>query len=120
MTKVLEATCVAGVVTADGVAVPEADILSQGVGESEGVLILDESDAKYIADTSDDLKSTLDNLIDVLGDIASALTSIDSAGYVIAVVGSASGVPSPPVATSSIAQINAVKAELQALKEELK
>lgn len=134
MSKMLPATCVGGVVTAEGVPVPAAEILSEGVGESEGVVFLDEDKARYIAKISPDLKTTLEHLIEALGkaiealnNASAALTSIDTAGYIIAVSGGsgapAVGTPSPPVATGDISAldtatqgIEAAKAELETLK----
>ena len=124
MSKVLEATCVAGVVTVDGIPVPAATVLSEGVAQSEGLLILDEDTANYVAKTSPDLKETLDKLSSALDSIASALQAIDTAGYIISVSGGAMspaiGIPSPPVAVADIAQINAAKAEIDLFKEMLK
>lgn len=112
MTKMLEATCVAGVVTADGVPVVSAEILSEGVGASSGVLFLDEDQAKYIPKTSPDLKTTLEKIASALSSIASALTTID---------GKPTGtLPPAPAAAASIAQISAVQVEISALKEVLK
>lgn len=133
----LEASCVGGVVTADGVPVVAAVPLSQGIGQSSGVLLLDGDNAAYLADTSPDLDATLqqiisalDKTVTALGKCHDALSSIDGAGYVIAVIpgsGGASGTPSPPVAASAIAgittasaDITAAKTQLQTLKAQLK
>lgn len=124
MSKVLEASCVGGVVTADGVPVGSAQILSEGVGSSQGVLLLDEDLARYIAKTSPDLKTTLERLITALEKIASALTSLDTAGFLIGVTGGAAspavGIPGTPVAASDIAAITAAKVQLNTLKGMLK
>lgn len=123
MSKVIEATCVGGVVTAEGVPIPSADILSEGVAQSDGILILDEDDAKYVAKTSPDLKETLEKLSAALDNIASALSAIDGAGYIISVTGGPSpvvAIPSPPVATGDIASINSAKSAIDLFKENLK
>jgi hypothetical protein len=123
MSKVIEATCVAGVVTADTVPVPDAEILSEGVASSSGVLVMDEDKATYIAKTSPDLKETLDKLASALDNIASALSAIDGAGYIISVTGGPApvvAIPSPPVATSDITAINTAKAEIESFMENLK
>ncbi len=120
MSKMLEATCVAGVVTAGGVPVVEADILCEGVASSEGVLILDEDKAKYLAKTSPDLKTTITKLISILGHLTTALTSIDTK-VLVTTCGAGPGTTAPlPLAASDIIAITAVQAELSLLKEALK
>ncbi len=127
MSKVIEAICVAGVVTAGGVPVPAADKLSEGVGASEGVLILDEDLAKYIAKTSPDLKTTLGDLSSLLGTIAGTLTTISTALTSIgAGMTGPTTAPPPtlPVNVASIvtdvASLTALKVQVDLLKETLK
>ncbi len=120
MSKMLEASCVAGVVTAGGFPVPAADILSEGVGSSTGVLILDEDEAKYIAKTSPDLKTTLTKLISILTDLTTALTSIDTKVLVTTCGAGPGSTIALPLAASNIASITATQAELSVLKEMLK
>jgi len=117
MSKILEATCEDGIVTALGVEVQDVEILSEGVGASSGVLILDGDKAYYVAKTSPDLKTTLEKLSDALGSISSALSAIDGAGHLIAAT---AGVPGPPVASGDISSLNSSKGELDDLLEELK
>ncbi len=131
MTKVLEASCVGGVVTVDGFAVPSATILSEGVGASNGVVLLDDDQAFYINATSADLKSTLDTLIDVLTEVKTALdktvaslTSIDThapllvatTGTAVAQTGTATWVP---VAATNIAGITTAATQIAVLKGQL-
>lgn len=120
MSKALPASCVAGVVTAGGVPVLTADKLCEGVASSEGVLILDEDEATYIAKTSPDLKTTLTKLIAILTDLTTALTVIDTK-VLVTTCGAGPGSTVPlPLAASSIASLTATKAELLLLKETLK
>lgn len=72
MSKVLSASCAAGIVTCEGVPVPGVTILSEGVGSSSGVLILQGSSKYYVAKTSPDLAS-------IIPDICTILTALDSA-----------------------------------------
>jgi hypothetical protein len=117
----LEATCVAGVVTSEGVSVPAADVLSEGVAQSSGILFLDEDKAKYVTSSAQDLKTTIEDLIDILGDVASALSSIDGVGSLITTCGAGPGSATwVPVATASIAAINTGIGQLTTLKENLK
>lgn len=74
MSKVLEATCLAGVVKVGALPVPSATILSEGVGASEGVLLMQDDEQFYVPDTTPDLKTTLDKLTDSLTQINTSLT----------------------------------------------
>lgn len=120
MAKILPATCSTGVVTADGVPVPSAVILSEGIGASQGILVLDEDDAKYIPKTSPDLKETLEKLVSALGSLTTALTAIDLKSQATSCpAGSGATIPLP-LAAASIASISSVQSELIVLKETLK
>jgi hypothetical protein len=112
MSKIIEATCVGKVVTADSVPVPAADILSEGVGSSQGVLLLDEDLAKYVTSNASDIKSALEKIASALGSIASALTAID-------LKPSGSGPPAP-AAAGDITSITSVQTQLTVLKGMLK
>jgi hypothetical protein len=113
MSKMIEATCVSGLVTAESVPVPSADILSQGVGSSSGILILDEDDAKYITSNATDIKTTIEKVNSALSEIASALTAIAAQ-----MLGPATA--PPPTLPASVIAINLKVTELTALKEMLK
>lgn len=120
MSRMIEASCVAGVVIAGGVPVPSATILSEGVGSSEGVLIIDEDKVIYIAATEADLGSTLDILSSVLSSIASALTLID-AKVLVTTCPAGAGTAGPlPLAVANIAAIQAAKVQVDLLKGMLK
>lgn len=117
MIKALPASCVEGVVTIDGVAVEGVIILSEGLGSSSGVAYIDADEIYYVAKTSPDLDTTLEKLIAALEKIATALSSLDNAGFLIS---ADAGVSSPPLATADISAINVAKSQLEALKEVLK
>lgn len=134
MSQVLSATCEGGVVKYQGYPVPGVEILSEGIGPSTGILVIDLTRVYYIAKTTTDLDETLDRLIAVLGKVSEglgkavdALTAIDTAGYIKTVTGQATGTASPPVATSDISgvtsaigEIDGIADELQAIKDALK
>lgn len=111
MSKMLEATCVGGVVTSGGVPVI-ADKICKGVGASTGVLFLDEDKAKYIATSADDLKSSLDQISTALTQIAAALTILDAKP-----IGT---LPPAPGAAANITAITTAQAAIATLKEILK
>ncbi len=54
MSKVLPASCENNIVTVEGQTV-EATILSQGTKASEGVVVLEESEATYLTSNATDL-----------------------------------------------------------------
>jgi hypothetical protein len=108
MSKMLDASCSGGVVIAEGVPVPEAQILSEGVGPSTGVIIIDEDRARYLAKVTPDLKTTLEKIASALGAIASALTAIDSKP--------AGTLPPAPAAAANIATITSLQTDINTLK----
>lgn len=54
----------------DNVEVPEAKVLSEGAGDSEGVLFLSGAECIYIAETAGDLKQGLQIIADAFGTLA--------------------------------------------------
>jgi hypothetical protein len=117
MSKVLDATCVNHKVTCEGVEVPNVTVLSEGVSASSGLLILEDDRKTYVARTSPDLKSTLEKVISALGQIATALTAIDTNNYIIS---SGPDVHGGPRAVSNIASLNSLVTDLTTLKDALK
>lgn len=103
MSKVLDATCANNKVTCEGVEVPNVTILSEGIAESSGLLILEEDKKTYVAKTTPDLKSALQLII-------SALTAIDTNGYIVS---SGPDVPGGPKAASMISQLTSLKDALK-------
>lgn len=117
LSKILAGTCQNGVVKEGDVIVPNAVILSEGVGPSEGVVVLDGPDATYIAKTTPDLNTTLEKLVSVLGQISSAINSLDTRGFLIA---AQAGVAGPPALAGTVSQINTLKSDLETLKGNLR
>lgn len=113
MSKILAGTCEEGKVYFGEFEVEGAVILSEGEGASTGVIILDEGAVYYVADTTPDLKATLEKLITALDEIADGLDSLDSAGFLIGATG---GVPSPPIITANVTAIETAKTNLETLK----
>jgi len=119
LSKILEATCEDGEVTVEGDVLDpvETTVLSQGVALSDGIVIIQGGKAYYLANNSGDLKTALETLSDALDAIAGGLSSLDSAGFLIAATG---GVPGPPVAAGDIASINSAKTAVDNLLGALK
>jgi hypothetical protein len=113
MSKVIEATCVGGVVTAEAVPVEDAVILSEGEGSSEGILVMQDDKQYYLAKTSEDLKATLDEVITALNQLVTVITAI-GAGMT-----GPTTAPPPTLATDLLTITNAATT-LQTLKGMLK
>ncbi len=113
MSKILEANCALGVVTVDGIPVAAADIMTEGMGASSGILIMDEDEVKYLTSNASNLKTTIEKLSSSLTTIATALTSI-AAGM----LGPATA--PPPTLPANITTLLTTVAELTVLKETLK
>ncbi len=112
MSKILKASCEGGVVTCESVPVTDAEILSEGIGASVGILALDEDESTYLTSNADDIKESLDKIASALGQIVLALTILD---------GKPLGTLSPaPAAAANITEITTIQGELTALKEMLK
>jgi len=117
LSKTILATCQNGIVTGDETPIDGAHIFSEGVAESEGVAILDADKVFYFAKTSPDLKTTLEKLIAVLGQISSGINSLDTRGFLIGATGAVVG---PPALSGTVSQINTIKSQLETLKDSLK
>lgn len=112
MSKILQATCKTKSVKWEGAPV-EAEILSEGNGESTGVLLLEKDKAFYLTSNATDLKLTLEKLIDALTKVTETLTAIGSG-----MTGPTTA--PPPTLATNVTAINAIVTELTTLKGNLK
>lgn len=114
MSKILSATCDAtGKVTAEGVQVPAAQVLTEGKQASSGILIMEADKVWYVAMSSSDLKTSIDKTAQALQKAADGLTAAGSALDSI--------VPASGTAVSLAAtQMAPLIAQLNQLKEALK
>lgn len=117
------ATLEGGKVKVGGKEIAGAVVLSEGVGDSAGVLFVYGLQAFYMAKISPDLALTLDRLIaalekvsTALGSASSGISALDGAGFLI---GASAAVPGPPVAAGNVSSINSAKSDLDAIKDEL-
>ncbi len=108
MSKMLDATCAGGVVSVAGVIVPTADILSQGVKDSDGVLMIDQDNAKYITSNATDIKDLIEGIVSIVEKMVEIATSLDAVTV------------TPGTAAANIALLTAMKTELDATKDNLK
>lgn len=112
MSKTLRAQCSAGIVTVEGTPVPAARVLSSGVGSSEGVLILDEDKADYIAKTVQDLDATLQDVTSALGQVVTALGQIASGLTAIGAGMTGPTTAPPPTLAVTVAAITAASVQI--------
>lgn len=114
MSKLLPATCDAsGKVTADGVIVPEAVVLSLGKQASSGVLLIEGEKVWYFPSSATDIESTLAKVSTLIEKVANMFTSIG---------GGMTGPTTapPPTLPTDVAALLSMKAEVDALKGALK
>lgn len=112
MSKILDATCSGKAVTYNG-ALIDAEILSEGVGASEGLLLLEKDKATYITSNATDLKTTLEKVADALTKIGETLTAIGA--------GMTGPTTAPPgTLAADIVELNLIVTELTTLKGNLK
>ena len=120
MTKVLRATCDANSkVTAEGVEVPAARILTQGKQASVGILIIDEGRCDYVATNTTDIVTTIEKAMAVIEDLNACLNQLV---LVITAIGAGMTGPTtapPPTLAADLAQITAKVATLTATKTAL-
>lgn len=107
MSKVLPATCQAGVVTVEGKPV-QATIQSQGTKSSQGFTILDEDQAIYFPNSSDDIKELITSLVAIINQVATIATGLDGATN------------SPGAQATNITQLQSLKTQLDATKGNLR
>lgn len=113
MSKMLDATCSAGVVQVNGLPVDDCEILSEGIGQSAGIILMEGLVSRYVPSTASDLKDTLTEVIAALTEIANVLTAIG---------GGMTGPTTapPPTLPASVITINAKVTLLTTLKGALK
>jgi len=124
--RLFEATAEAGVVKVGDVTIGEALILSGGVGDSEGILLIQEGKAYYIASSANDLSVTLENAIQAFNKVKDSLTKI---GTILTSIGAGMTGPTtapPPtlavdvaVISTNVAALTTAISQLSTLKDEL-
>lgn len=114
MSKVLDATCdQTGRVTADGIIVVGAVVLSEGKQASEGVAVMDGEKVWYLTSSAADVKATIVKVVDAIQKTANLFTSIGT--------GMTGPTTAPPgTLATDVAALNLVATDLNTLKEALK
>jgi hypothetical protein len=108
MTKIIEASCIQNNITVDGVILTDSFILSEGKGASDGILFINKDKSYYIANTSADLKYTIQSLSDITQQIIAALTALNALPTI-------SG-----ACAAQVTQLTTLKATLEFLEGNLK
>lgn len=128
MSKILDATCdSSGVVTADGVVVPNTLVLSEGKQQSSGLLFIEKDKPRYLPSNAKDIKTNIEKTIDALEDLASVLNTIATTLTSIGANMQGSDTAPPPdlganvaIIISKATEITSVQTQLEALKGALK
>lgn len=128
MSKILEATSTGGQVQVGDAIVQNAEFISEGVADSEGLVFLEEEKAFYFPKITPDLKTTLTKVVDALNQCATALTQAATGMGLIDVkpTGGTGSVSTPAAAgnitaiNSAVSSLNTAKADLATLKDNLK
>lgn len=108
MSKILDASCEANLVTIDDLPVDGITILSKGVGASEGVVVLEKEVATYITSNASDIEDLIVKLKAIVDQIVLIVTNLDAVTL------------APGSAAALIVQLNLLGIELDLSKETLK
>ncbi len=77
MSKILPASCVASLVTVGGKPI-QALILSQGIKSSNGLALLEESEASYVTSNASDIHDLIVSLVAIIEKISLIATGLDA------------------------------------------
>ncbi len=113
MSKILEATCVAGLVKIDGLPITDATVLSQGTKASTGAALLDEDKCTYVASNATDIADLITKLSDLVQLVSDTFSSI-GAGM------TGPTTAPPPTLPAAIVQLALIKTQLTAQGSNLK
>ncbi len=66
MSKILPATCEAGIVTIEGHVITPATVISQGVKSSSGVALIEQDVVSYLTSNASDIKDLIQSVCSIL------------------------------------------------------
>ena len=113
MSKILDASCQALIVTVDGEPVPTAVIQSQGIKSSTGLLFMDGEKHTYVTSNASDISDLISDISDLIQLISDTFTAIGT--------GMTGPTTAPPATLpASITQLALIKTALNLMKENLK
>jgi hypothetical protein len=120
MSKALAASCTAaGVVMAEGVPVPAAEVLSAGQAASTGLLIIDGDKAWYFPSSAADISATITQTMAVIDKLNAVITQL---GTTLTSIGAGMTGPTtapPPTLPTDVIALNLKVTELTAIKTQL-
>ncbi len=108
MSKILDASCVAQVVTVEGKPVATAVIQSQGTSASNGVLLMEGDKQTYIASNASDISDLITAIGTLIDQIIIISTTLDGVST------------SPGTTTAAIANLGVLKTTFLLQKDLLK
>lgn len=114
MSEFIEASCQAGIVAIEGLYPVAADVLSEGVGPSDGLAFIKDGQVYYITSNATDLKTTIEKLVSIVTELSTALSLIDAKPT------GGAGSSSTPVAAANVVNLGLIQAQLATLQETLK
>lgn len=128
MTKILAATCSpASIVTAAGLPVAGAVILSEGKQQSSGFLVIDGDKIWYVASSATDIKTTIEKLVALLDKLSTVVTTTSTgliaAGSALDGIAGGSGTAVTAAGnnlTPIVSELASLKVEMNLLKGALK
>lgn len=107
MAKAIEATCENNVVKVGALTISEPIIFSMGKKSSEGILIIDDAKAYYVASNASDLSTLIESMNEIIQKIIQIATTLDAATL------------TPGGATANIALLTTLNTELLTSKDML-
>lgn len=120
MSKILDATCDdEGLVSAEGVEVPAAEVLSEGNQSSTGLLFGEGDKWRYLPSSATDIKTTIEKLVLAIEKIADSTTQIATTLTSIGAGMTGPTTAPPPTLAADVITINTKVTELNAVKSEL-
>ena len=118
--QIFEATCTAGIVSANGGIVPSCQILGEG-GSSSGYLLIANDEFFYLPKISPETKSLIGQIETLFDKIGALCDSIKAITVTCSAPASPSGTPlNSAVFTSAKTEISEIKTNLTNLKNTLK
>ena len=106
-------------VTADGVQVPAAEVLSAGKQASTGLLFIDGDKLWFIPSSATDIASTIEKAVDALTSVADAVTKIATTFTAVGAGMSGPSTAPPPTLGADVTAITGYATEIQGAITEL-
>jgi len=119
VSNAVAATVQSGVVKVGTLSVSDAIILSEGLGNSSGLLIMQGGVSYYLTKNSPDLKSTIEKTMDALEDLASVLNTIATTLTSIGAGMTGPTTAPPPTLAADVASIVSKATEITATRTAL-